>query len=59
MPTQAETIDEMAPKPVTTISDYERALLTNEWLVAVLERGRDQIEDGRGRVFTGRRSSRS
>ncbi|MDQ1075080.1 MULTISPECIES: hypothetical protein [Microbacterium] len=46
-------------EPVTAISDYERALLANEGLVAALERGREQIENGQGRVFTGRRTSQS
>ena len=41
-------------EPVTTISDYERAVLANADLVAALDRGRAQAENGQGR-FTQRR----
>lgn len=37
-------------EPVTTISDYERSLLSNETLVAALQRGREQAAAGQGTV---------
>lgn len=46
-------------EPVTTITDYERSLLSNETLVAALERGREQAANGQGAVFTGRSRRRS
>jgi hypothetical protein len=36
-------------EPVTTISDYERAVLANADLVAALDHGRAQVESGQGR----------
>jgi len=37
-------------EPVTTITDYERAVLANADLVAALDRGRAQAESGQGRI---------
>lgn len=44
-------------EPITVISDYERAVLGNDDLVAALQRGREQAETGQGRVAA-RRSQR-
>jgi hypothetical protein len=46
-------------EPVTTISDYERSLLSNDTLVAALERGREQAANGQGAVFKGRPNRQS
>lgn len=42
-------------EPVTTISDYERAVLDNDNLVAALREGREQLQRGDGTTRTRQR----
>lgn len=44
--------------PEQALGDAERALLQNEKLVAALERGRKQAENGEGRIVTRRTEER-